>query len=173
MPAALEALSGFAPRCPALLIKLGQQQLFVVDEDAVVAQYPVSSSRHGIGGGDGSLCTPLGVHRVAEKIGDRCAAGEIIKARAPTGRVAEIIHEARHGEADVITSRILRLEGLETGRNRGPGVDSYRRYIYIHGTAEEGLIGRPASIGCIRMTNSDVIALFSQVPEGTPVNIVE
>jgi hypothetical protein len=173
MPAALETLAAFGAARPALLIKLDQQKLYLIDNNAIRAEYPISSSRYGTGGEDGSLCTPLGVHRIAEKIGASCAPGEIIKARVPTGETAEIIQEPRHGEADVITSRILWLEGLEEGRNRGKGVDSYRRYIYIHGTAEEGLIGRPASIGCVRMTNFDIIELYESVSDSMPVNIVK
>ncbi len=72
---------------------------------------------------------------------------------------------------DLVTTRILWLKGLEAGKNKGSGIDSYRRYIYIHGTAEEHLIGRPASHGCIRMYNNDVIKLFNLVEEGTPVDI--
>lgn len=173
MLAALETLAEFGAGQPALLVKLDQQKLYRVDDDAILAEYPISSSLYGVGGEDGSLCTPPGVHRVAEKIGGSCAPGEIIKARVPTGRIADIIHEPRRGEADVITSRILWLDGLEEGRNRGKGVDSYRRYIYIHGTAEEGLMGQPASIGCIRMTNADIIELFDSVLEQVSVDIVE
>ena len=86
-------------------------------------------------------------------------------------QVAEIIHERNNNENDYVTSRILWLDGLEEGHNKGGNVDSFKRYIYIHGTHEEGLIGEKASHGCIRMFNNDVIELFSYIPEETEVNI--
>ena len=86
-------------------------------------------------------------------------------------QVAEIVHERNNNENDYVTSRILWLDGLEEGHNKGGNVDSFKRYIYIHGTHEEGLIGEKASHGCIRMFNNDVIELFSYIPEDTEVNI--
>ena len=86
-------------------------------------------------------------------------------------QVAEIVHERQNNENDYVTSRILWLDGLEEGHNKGGNVDSFKRYIYIHGTHEEGLIGEKASHGCIRMFNNDVIELFSYIPEETEVNI--
>ena len=86
-------------------------------------------------------------------------------------QVAEIVHERENNENDYVTSRILWLDGLEEGHNKGGNVDSFKRYIYIHGTHEEGLIGEKASHGCIRMFNNDVIELFSYIPEETEVNI--
>jgi lipoprotein-anchoring transpeptidase ErfK/SrfK len=86
-------------------------------------------------------------------------------------QVAEIVHERHNNENDYVTSRILWLDGLEEGHNKGGNVDSFKRYIYIHGTHEEGLIGEKASHGCIRMFNNDVIELFSYIPEETEVNI--
>ena len=95
----------------------------------------------------------------------------MFKARKFTGNVIKPIIEKIDIKDDVITSRILWLDGLELGKNRGGNVDSKSRYIYIHGTAEEGLIGIPASLGCIRMKNKDVIKLFNRVREGTQVLI--
>jgi len=95
----------------------------------------------------------------------------VFKARKFTGNVIKPIIEKIDIKDDVITSRILWLDGLELGKNRGGNVDSKSRYIYIHGTAEEGLIGKPASLGCIRMKNKDVIKLFNRVREGTQVLI--
>ena len=87
-------------------------------------------------------------------------------------KIANIIKNPIDTEFDVVTSRILWLEGLEQGKNLGPGVDSKSRYIYIHGTAEEGLIGKPASDGCVRMSNNDVISLFDKVSINTEVWII-
>lgn len=156
-----------------LLVKIDEQHLYLLQEDRVLHVYPVSTSRYGIGNKKGSYQTPLGVHNIAEKIGEGCQPGEIIKARVPTGKLAEICTDVRETGQDLITSRVLWLRGLEPGVNAGGEVDSYSRYIYIHGTAEEGLIGRPASIGCIRMKNTDVIDLYDRVAVGTPVVILE
>ena len=95
----------------------------------------------------------------------------IFVARNNTGKVANIIKSPINTESDHVTSRILWLNGLESGINNGSGVDSYSRYIYIHGTHEEGLIGQKASHGCIRMFNNDVISLYDYVKEGTKVYI--
>lgn len=174
MRIALLALSGFGytDEQKAILIKINEQRLYLLQNRLTLAAYPVSTSRLGTGNRADSHKSPLGVHRIAEKIGDGCQIGEIIKARKPTGKIATVIIEPRSAEQDVITTRILWLEGLEPGVNRGSGVDSYDRYIYIHGTQEEGLIGQPASIGCIRMKNTDVIDLFDSVDEGTLVHML-
>ncbi len=95
-----------------------------------------------------------------------------MKGRKWTGSIANIIKDPIDTDLDIVTSRILWLEGQELGLNRGPGIDSKERYIYIHGTAEEGLIGKPASDGCIRMYNSDVIELFDKIPINTNVWIL-
>ena len=95
----------------------------------------------------------------------------IFTARVNTQKKAKIQKDPDNTDDDFVTSRILWLDGLEEGINRGPGVDSYNRYIYIHGTHEEGLIGQKASHGCIRMFNNDVIELFEIVKEGTKVYI--
>ena len=169
------ALTGFGynDEQKAIFVKISEQRLYLLQNRHILASYSVSTSRHGTGNRAGSHKTPLGVHRIAEKIGDGCQAGEIIKARKPTGRLAAVVSEPRSAGQDMITTRILWLEGLEPGINRGMGVDSYERYIYIHGTPEEGLIGQPASIGCIRMQNADVIELFNAVDEGTLVQILK
>lgn len=165
--------SGYTDNQKAIVVRTSEQTLYLLGNRQVLAAYSVSTSRYGTGNRADSHKTPLGLHRVAEKIGSGCDSGEIIKARIPAGRFADIIHEPRSSGQDVITTRILWLEGLEPGVNRGASVDSYERYIYIHGTPEEGLIGQPASIGCIRMKNADVIALFDEVDEGTLVLILE
>lgn len=170
---ALDTLAAFGPPGPAVIVKLDEQTLYLIENGRVIRRYPVSTSRYGAGSEDGSHRTPLGVHRIAEKIGAACRPGEILKGRVSTGEIAEVTKEPRHGVADRITTRILWLEGLEGGRNRGAGVDSYSRYIYIHGTPEEGSIGRPASIGCVRMTNAGVMDLFERVGEGVLVYIIE
>lgn len=140
-----------------------QQQLLscVTAEDRVIQYHPVSTSRHGLGQSQGSFKTPAGIHKIARKIGDGQPVGRVFKARVATGEIC--LAEDFNGEDDVITSRILWLEGLQEGYNCKGDVDTFNRYIYIHGTVDEVHIGQPASIGCIRMKNLDVIKLFDTV----------
>jgi len=130
--------------------------------------YPVSTSKYGIGNRSGSGKTPLGRHYIKQKIGYSAPKGMIFKARRSTGRIAIM---NRRGAGDLVTTRIMWLKGREWGKNLGRKIDSFKRYIYIHGTAEENKIGKPASHGCIRMYNSDVIDLFNKVKIGTDVFI--
>ena len=123
-----------------------------------------STSRFGIGQIEGSNQTPLGLHRIAEKIGGGAPAGTVFKARKIVG------HTSQPEFADAkITTRILWLEGLEPGLNRGGNMDSHARYIYIHGTADQASIGKPSSCGCIHLADADLIHLFDLVPSGTLV----
>jgi len=117
---------------------------------------------------EGSNCTPLGLHRISEKIGAGTPPGTVFKSRKVVGHVSQ----PEFADAK-ITTRILWLEGLEPGFNRGGGVDSHDRFIYIHGTADQSSIGRPASCGCIHLADADLIPLFDLLPIGTPVWISE
>ncbi|MHC4599184.1 MAG: L,D-transpeptidase family protein [Planctomycetota bacterium] len=150
-----------------IVVDVDAQDLYLMEEGIVIRGFPVSTSRYGTGNREGSLRTPLGLHRVFEKIGAGAPRGAVFEERELTGAVAPT------GWGDAITSRILRLEGMEPGLNRGVGIDSLRRCIYIHGTPEEDTIGTPASKGCIRMTNRDVSELFDLVEEGARVDIIE
>lgn len=152
-------------------ISVSDQKLYLLESDQVLLEFPVSTSAYGVGSEAGSNKTPLGKHQILRKIGDKAPLGTIFKSRINTGRVATIYTDDTDIEEDDVTTRIMRLTGLEAGKNQGPGVDSFSRYIYIHGTPEEGLIGRPASHGCVRMKNQDVIELFDRVEEGTLVII--
>lgn len=156
-----------ANRDAEIRINISQQKLYLFSSGQPVKIYRVSTSKYGIGNKAGSNKTPLGLHRIVSKIGRNASLGAIFKRRRNTGKIAKI----SYGDGDIITTRILRLEGLEQGANKGPGVDSYQRCIYIHGTSEAKLIGRPASHGCIRMKNSDIIELFSLVRRCTLVKI--
>jgi hypothetical protein len=126
-----------------------------------------STSRFGISQVAGSNGTPLGLHRVVEKIGGGWPVGTVFKGRQPVGYTWQGMPDAK------ITTRILWLEGLEPGFNRGGSVDSHARYIYIHGTGDETTIGRPMSCGCIHLAADDLIPLFDQLPGGTLVWIAE
>lgn len=139
--------------------------------DRLIREYPVSTAKNGLGEKNGSYCTPRGRHRIAAKIGAGQPLYAVFKGRAPTGEVWSRELAAKNPGRDWILTRILWLEGLEPGKNKGGTVDSHSRYIYIHGTDEEHLIGTPASHGCIRMKNQDVAELFDLVEEGTEVRI--
>jgi L,D-transpeptidase catalytic domain len=149
-----------------LKIIISKQRLLVIANNEVKGEYRISSSKYGIGNKVGSNKTPLGLHRIAGKFGRKARLGAIFKKRRDTGKVAK----AGAG-GDSITTRILRLEGLQGGVNKGKGIDSFRRCIYIHGTPEEKLIGSPASHGCIRMKNRDIVELFDRVRRNTLVTI--
>lgn len=157
------------PMTNGILVDISEQQLYLYEQGQLVKQYPISTSKYGIGSTAGSNKTPLGQHKIKTKIGDHAPKYTIFIGRKDSGKLANI----NEGRDDLVTSRILWLEGLEPGKNSGKGVDSYRRYIYIHGTAEENAIGTPASHGCIRMYNDDVIDLYPRVTEGTLVTIQE
>lgn len=158
----------------AIVVDVAAQRLYLFERGAFAAAYPVSTAERGTGNREGSMRTPLGLHRVAEKFGGDAPTGMIFRGRQATGEIAEILTGAdERAQRDDVTTRILWLDGLEPGVNRGGDVDSKRRYIYIHGTPEEGRIGRPASHGCVRMTNADVIELFDRVEIGALVDIIE
>ena len=155
-----------------IAVNISSQELFLLNRGNIEQVYSISTSTYGTGSKENSFKTPLGKHKISEKIGQGLPRGAILKARKWTGAIANIINNPIDTEFDVVTSRILWLEGLEEGKNFGPGVDSKSRYIYIHGTAEEGLIGKPASDGCVRMYNNDVISLFDKVSIDTEVWII-
>lgn len=144
------------------LIDVERQIATLIESGAAVASWPVSTARNGIGGAANSFKTPPGWHRIDAKIGTGAGSGTVFSSREPTGDV----WQGEPCESDLILTRILTLDGLEEGVNRGPGCDSLERYIYIHGSNHEALIGRPASCGCVRLSNADVTALFDQAREG-------
>jgi len=153
----------------AIVVSISKQSLHLIKGKKIIRRYPVSTSKYGLGNKDGSNKTPLGMHCISNKIGKNAEIGSIFKSCRNTRKIAKI---GADSDKDLITTRILRLRGLEKGINKGKGIDSYKRCIYIHGTAEEHLIGKPASHGCIRMKNRDVIELFDLVTRGTLVKIV-
>ena len=142
-------------------ISVGKQQLALKLGREMLASYPVSTSRFGLGSKEGSFKTPTGKFRIAEKIGDRMPLGTVFKSRRPVKATKKILREE-----DLVMTRILWLDGLDR-RN----ANTHGRYIYIHGTNHEESIGVPASHGCVRMRNADMVELFEQVSAGTPVVI--
>jgi hypothetical protein len=151
-----------------LCVKIGEQKLYHFERGAPVREYVVSTSREPPSCVENSLGTPTGLHMVADKIGVGAPAGMVFKSRVAQGWTWP---EAPAGEAKVnlITTRIMRLRGLEPGHNAGPGRDSYDRYIYIHGTSQPGKLGTPNSHGCVLLSDAEVAELFEAVPEGSLV----
>src|SRR5438445_1476264 len=144
-------------------ISIKDQRLTLTRDGESIRPYPVSSSRFGIGTEEGSMKTPLGKFRIAERIGDGAAPGTIFKARVPLDP-----DDPLPDTEDFVTTRILWLDGLDE-----ENANTRDRYVYIHGTKHEDKIGTPDSHGCIRMRNTDVIELFDLVDETTQVVIRE
>ena len=149
-----------------IVIDLGRQEL-VFEGRA----YSVSTAKNGPGEMNGSLCTPRGRHIVRAKIGAGLPLGSVFVRRRPTGEVWTPELHAQYPGRDWILTRILWLSGCEPGRNRLGEVDTMRRYIYVHGSPDSAEMGKPGSIGCIRMRNRDIAELFELVAPYTPVEI--
>ena len=166
---AVDALhANTAPAAPdnirnEVIISVKEQKLMLLQNGAKVTTYPVSTSKFGLGDGYGTMATPVGAMAVAQKIGDRAPLGAVFHRRRFTG---EILKPNAPGRDPIIT-RIIWLRGLEASTAR-----AFARCIYIHGTPQEKLIGRPASYGCIRMKSKDVTDLYSQLPVGAVVQVV-
>lgn len=151
------------PSTAKIRVSLSRQVLEVHVAGELAASYLVSTAANGAGSQADSNCTPTGLHRVRIKIGGQCQAGAVFVARRPTGEHYTDALGAQYPDRDWILSRILWLDGLEPGVNRCGAVDTLRRFIYIHGTADQANIGKPRSHGCIRMRNDDVIDLFERI----------
>ena len=165
-------IMSFLMKSTEIEISISEQKLFLIDNKSVIKTYLISSSKYGEGSKVNSFKTPLGKHVVKRKIGKDMPLGARFIGRIFSGEIYPIYDTDQVlVEDDVVQTRILWLDGLEDGINKGEGVDSYSRYIYIHGTPEEWLLGEKASKGCIRMSNKDVIELFNLVEEGIPVTI--
>ena len=152
-----------------LLVDVAGQRLVLLSGDTQRGGWPVSTAAAGLDNQQDSGGTPAGVHRIAEKIGADCPAGTVFSSRKPTGTVWQPGQETPD---DLILTRILTLDGCQPGINRGPGIDSLARYIYLHGTNHEPLIGQPVSHGCIRLTNADITAVFDLIEQGDTVVII-
>lgn len=146
---------------PKINISVKKQELSLKLGRKKLAAYPISTSRFGLGSKEGSLKTPTGKFRIAEKIGDGMALGTVFKSRRPMKATKKMLRED-----DLVMTRILWLDGVEPAN-----ANTYERFIYIHGTNHEGQIGEPASHGCIRMRNRDLLELFERVEVDTPVMI--
>jgi lipoprotein-anchoring transpeptidase ErfK/SrfK len=155
---------------PSVIIRAGQQEAHLYQGADLVRAYKVSTARNGLGCEVRGNKTPMGLLRVARKIGGGCATGTVFRKRMPTG---EIWTPDRHNvlwnsQEDLILTRILWLMGCEAHNS-----STFGRYIYLHGTNSEHLLGTAASRGCIRFSNKDIEELFDLVPEGTFVRVIE
>lgn len=156
------AAPGEAPS--RIIVSVKEQKLMLMENGQRIAIYPVSTSKFGLGDSWGHMTTPLGFMEVVQKIGDNAPIGAVFHNRRFTG---EVIKPNAPGRDPIIT-RIIWLKGLQP-----ENAHAYSRCIYIHGTPQEKLIGRPASYGCIRMKSADVTALYAQVPIGAIVEVVQ
>lgn len=153
-------------------IKIKQQYLDIIDENYVkIKSYRISTAKNGAGQERGSFCTPLGKHIIRAKIGSGQPINTVFIRRRPTNEIYTLELGARYPGRDWILTRILWLSGCEPGFNRLGSVDTMRRYIYIHGSPDNINIGKPGSIGCVRMLNSDLLELYDLVDVGTEVSI--
>lgn len=150
-----------------LYISIADQKMYLINSWAITDSFIISTGMNGPG--TNLYCTPTGLLKVCERYGDNLPPGAILKGRVFSGNVAKIYTDTTNVAEDDVTTRILRLTGTEPGKNLGGKVDTYSRYIYIHGTPEEGLLGKPVSHGCIRMTNQEIIDLYPVIPLGTLV----
>jgi lipoprotein-anchoring transpeptidase ErfK/SrfK len=155
----------------SIRVDLARQRLALEEDGRVRRAYDVSTSKHGAGERRNSFQTPRGRHTVRAKIGAGAPFGAVFEGRRPTGEVYSAALAAAHPDRDFILTRILWLSGLEPGRNRFGDVDTMSRYIYIHGVPDAEPMGVPASRGCIRMRNAEIVELFDLVAPGTLVEI--
>ncbi len=153
-----------------VVIDLAQQTLSLPKHNKF---YVISSGKNGIGEQENSGKTPRGWHRVAQKVGENAPQNSVFIARQPTGEVYDQQLAQQFPQRDWILSRILWLDGLEQGFNHGEGCDTFKRYIYVHGTPDTEPMGIPMSHGCIRMKNDEIIELFDLISEDALVYISE
>jgi len=163
---------GIKPTERVLFVRISTQTLQYYRAGELVRSFIISTSKRPPSNIKGSLGTPRGMHEISERIGGEQPIGMVFKARVPTGRhFSEVPEAADNG--NLITSRILWLRGCEEGINRGGEVDTYDRYVYIHGTNREADLGKPQSAGCVVMKNIEIVELYEQVRTGDLVLIVD
>jgi len=156
-----------------LRVNIPSQRLDLLENSQTIKSYPVSTAKNGPGERNGSGCTPRGWHVIRAKIGTDAPRNAVFVGRRFTGELYTAELAAKHPERDWILSRILWLCGLEPNFNRFREVDTAWRFIYIHGSPDEGVSGEPQSHGCIRMKVPDILDLFDRIEAGTRVLILE
>jgi lipoprotein-anchoring transpeptidase ErfK/SrfK len=159
---ALLAAANAVAATPELVVSTTEQRMYILEDGARRASFPVSTSKFGIGDRPRSYCTPLGTLKVTRKVGQGAPTGAVFKALRATG---EVLRPNTRGR-DPIVTRVLCLGGLDPHTR-----NAAKRGIYIHGTPEESRIGRPASYGCVRMKSRDIVRLFDAIPVGAKVTI--
>ncbi len=170
----LECLNGHGlkPTQHAVIACLGEKNLKLWKNGQFECEFPFSFSQRPLSCEANSLGTPWGLHEVVEKYGDDASLGMIFKGRKATGECWHERDDAGPDQACCVTTRILRLKGLEDGLNSGPGIDSYDRYIYIHGTNHPEKFPQNISAGCLLMLDDALVELYEKIPAGTHVLIV-
>ena len=163
---------GIKPADRVLFVRISTATLQFFQSGVLVKSYPISTSKRPPSNVKHSLGTPRGLHEIAERVGAGQPPGMVFKSRVPSGHHYSELPDAT-SETNLITSRILWLRGLEDGVNAGGEVDTYSRYIYIHGTNHESQIGTPMSAGCVLMRNLDIVELYEQVRRSDHVMIVD
>ncbi len=164
---------GIKPADRVLIVRIGTQTLQFYRNTRLERSYVISTSLKPPSNLKDSLGTPRGLHAIAERIGSGQPPGMVFKARVPTGRHFSEFAAEESDLGNLITTRILWLRGLEAGVNAGGAVDSYERYIYLHGTNHEERIGRPQSSGCILLRGLDLIEIYEEVRVGDQVWITD
>jgi len=154
-----------------LLVPLGEKILAHWSRGRTLATYPFSFSKRPPSCEQDSLGTPWGLHEVAQKVGDGELPGTVFRGRLSTGKHWQAFAETDR-EGSLVTTRILRLSGLEPGLNAGPGVDSWERYIYLHGTNHPEEFPRNRSAGCLLLRDDDLLELYERLPLGSHVFIL-
>lgn len=153
------------------LVDDSEQRMYWYNAGQLVRSYLISTAAKGLGAIAESEKTPPGAHRISTRIGKNAKRGAIFEKLADTGKVAKIYTQPQYSAKALVLTRIMRLDGLEPGRNKGGNVDTFNRMIYFHGTNKEGNLGKRASHGCIRMNNDEIIDLFNRVGVDTLVYI--
>jgi hypothetical protein len=164
---------GIKPGERLLAVRIGTATLQFFRKSELVRSYGVSTSKRAPSNIKNSLGTPRGLHEIAERVGAGQPPGVVFKSRVPTGRHFSEFVQREPDNDNLITSRILWLRGLEPGVNRGGDVDTYERYVYIHGTNHESRLGEPLSAGCVLMRNLDIVELYEEVRVGDLVWITD
>jgi lipoprotein-anchoring transpeptidase ErfK/SrfK len=166
-------------KCPptknVIIVNVHEQKLELYRLGSKIKAYTISTGKKGTGQTEGSCQTPLGLHRIAKKIGAGAPSYTIFQGRKNTGKIWR--HQKKYAKQDLVLTRILWLEGLQEGFNKGMSadgclVDSFDRYIYIHSTNHEESLGKPDSKGCVRMSAAGMIDLFNSVEEGDLVFVI-
>ena len=152
-----------------IYVGVKRQRLYLFEANVISKIYKVSTSRRGPGNKRSSKKTPLGLHCVHQKIGANAPVGSLFINKKNTNKIVKIDSITPNQRRVLMTTRLITLMGKEDNINKGKGVDSYRRGIYIHGTTNEKSIGQPSSNGCIRMKNNDIVELFNRVDNQIPV----